>query len=735
MEKQIRLSQCMIVKNEEKNIRKALSWGKRVVCEQVVVDTGSTDRTVELAKQMGATVYHYPWNGDFSAAKNFALEKTSGDWVAFLDADEYFAEEVVDKILPLLEKIESLPAERRFHAVKCTLLNLDDGGRAFSTMEQTRLLKRGTVCYEKKIHEILKPRGIPSIRCLNAGDTLVIYHTGYSPGAFRETGKRERNIEMIKRVLEEEPENYDYWSYLGDSWFSCGRDLDAREAYETVIRHSDVPMDLSRLDTALSNLVRIYIRCGDEDTEKNIRNLLEVFEKSGSDCPDVDYWVGIYAISRNRKAEGCRHLEQSLKNMETYRRGAALISTGELKTIYGLLEHAYAELGEPALAVKYGVLALRMDRYQLYELRDLIGLLQGEPEDAVAAFLGKIYNMNELKDKLYLIKAARQAKAHALEQKLYRLLSLEEQRWLDRRTESPYGLSADEQKERYPSIICQNRTDACFLELMEELRIEPAGYLIEQLKEKLVQFKERQGNYDAFLECFRQYDCWGRLVPEAGIYEALERRAASLKEHREDFLWLYEQLGDNRSKRSLTAILDNWLHLESHGLEQARECGPYFFDTDLIPSARDMVYLDLGTTDCQSAWDFIQTYGETYRNLYCHTDQLPEDSLYRRKITACERVTILEERPGREFFDSGCIPRLSFMKLDVEGNLPRLLEEYKTVIDRDHPALAMCVDDGYELIWRAARQIRETAPSYRFYLRYYGGNLIPTKFVLYAVQG
>ena len=55
----------MIVKNEEKNIERALSWGKGVVSEQIVVDTGSSDRTVELAEKMGATVYHYQWNDDF----------------------------------------------------------------------------------------------------------------------------------------------------------------------------------------------------------------------------------------------------------------------------------------------------------------------------------------------------------------------------------------------------------------------------------------------------------------------------------------------------------------------------------------------------------------------------------------------------------------------------------------------------------------------------------------------
>ena len=81
----MRLSQCMIVKNEERNIERALRWGKGVVWEQIVVDTGSTDRTVELAEKMGAKVFYFEWQDDFSAAKNFAISKASGDWIAFLD--------------------------------------------------------------------------------------------------------------------------------------------------------------------------------------------------------------------------------------------------------------------------------------------------------------------------------------------------------------------------------------------------------------------------------------------------------------------------------------------------------------------------------------------------------------------------------------------------------------------------------------------------------------------------
>lgn len=106
MEERIRLSQCMIVKNEEKNIQRALSWGKDIMWEQIVVDTGSTDRTVELAREMGAKIYHFSWIDDFSAAKNYAIEQAEGDWIVFLDADEYFLAEDTKKLIPFLMKIK-----------------------------------------------------------------------------------------------------------------------------------------------------------------------------------------------------------------------------------------------------------------------------------------------------------------------------------------------------------------------------------------------------------------------------------------------------------------------------------------------------------------------------------------------------------------------------------------------------------------------------------------------------
>ena len=100
----LRISQCMIVKNEEKNIERALSWGKEIMWEQIVVDTGSTDQTVEIAEQMGAKIYHFDWIDDFAAAKNFAIKQASGDWIVFLDADEYMLPEDTKKLPSVIKK-------------------------------------------------------------------------------------------------------------------------------------------------------------------------------------------------------------------------------------------------------------------------------------------------------------------------------------------------------------------------------------------------------------------------------------------------------------------------------------------------------------------------------------------------------------------------------------------------------------------------------------------------------
>ena len=86
----MRISACVVIKNEEKNIRRWLVNMRHIADEIIVVDTGSTDATLKILKEAGIKVYHFAWCNDFAAAKNYAIKQATGDWVVFLDADEYF---------------------------------------------------------------------------------------------------------------------------------------------------------------------------------------------------------------------------------------------------------------------------------------------------------------------------------------------------------------------------------------------------------------------------------------------------------------------------------------------------------------------------------------------------------------------------------------------------------------------------------------------------------------------
>ena len=128
----MKLSACVITKNEEENIGTWLTSMKKIADEMIVVDTGSTDRTVEMAKEAGARVFHHAWQNDFAAAKNCALEKAKGDWILFLDADEYFSPQTIAKVRPLLLEVEK--STKPIVGVICRLVNIDkDHGRDLPT--------------------------------------------------------------------------------------------------------------------------------------------------------------------------------------------------------------------------------------------------------------------------------------------------------------------------------------------------------------------------------------------------------------------------------------------------------------------------------------------------------------------------------------------------------------------------------------------------------------------------
>ncbi|WP_449621900.1 glycosyltransferase family 2 protein [Robertmurraya sp. Marseille-Q9965] len=177
------ISLVMIVKNEENNIGTCLSSVSKHVDEIIVVDTGSTDKTKEIAKKYGAILYDYEWANDFAAARNFALSKSTSKWNLILDADEQIVKwnkEGVKKLLQKEEFIGKICIKNKF------LQNNED--RLSQTLI-SRLIPRG-VAYQGRIHEQV----VSDLPRLDL--PIEVLHTGYY-----ETDKSERNITLLTEEL------------------------------------------------------------------------------------------------------------------------------------------------------------------------------------------------------------------------------------------------------------------------------------------------------------------------------------------------------------------------------------------------------------------------------------------------------------------------------------------------------------------------------------------------------
>lgn len=214
----MKISACVITKNEEKNLPTCLNSLRSIVSEMIVVDTGSTDQTVTVAKSLGAKIYHFDWINDFSKAKNFAISKATGDWIIFLDADEYFTSESV-LLIPLVIKEAEV---KDCDVIVSLLFNIDMLTKeTINTVHHTRIFRNHPeIRYEGAVHErIMKSGKAP--RGLMASDGLAIIHTGYTSDVQLSKEKGERNIKLLNSQLENNPQSGEAYFYLAESYMAA----------------------------------------------------------------------------------------------------------------------------------------------------------------------------------------------------------------------------------------------------------------------------------------------------------------------------------------------------------------------------------------------------------------------------------------------------------------------------------------------------------------------------------
>ncbi|MFZ5968971.1 MAG: glycosyltransferase [Bacillota bacterium] len=210
------VSLCMIVKNEEKHLEKCLQSVQGKVDEIIVVDTGSTDRTVKIAEKYGAKTFYFEWINDFAAARNESIRHATKDYILVMDADEYLDQDIdMQKILSFDKECYSITI-KNYQAQNQIIYH-----------KNPRLFKRKSgISFQGKLHEHLVHENL-GIDFPRYDAELIIHHTGYLPEVLQEKKKRERNYDIIQKEAEENP--------TAENLYFFGNALFQKEEYEKAL--------------------------------------------------------------------------------------------------------------------------------------------------------------------------------------------------------------------------------------------------------------------------------------------------------------------------------------------------------------------------------------------------------------------------------------------------------------------------------------------------------------------
>lgn len=222
------VSLCMIVKNEERFLEQCLRSVADVVDEINVVDTGSTDRTVEIARQFGANLEHCEWRNDFGWARNKSLEMATKRWILQLDADE----ELLPESRTALEQLKTAPAYLEGVWLRC--INATDRYRGGGNMSHAILRmfpNNPRIRFKGAIHEFPSIDDSP-VSMTGVMSPVKILHHGYLAEVVKDRDKYGRNLAIIEQNIAAEPDEAFHWYNLGMTTHLGGDNQRAAPALE-----------------------------------------------------------------------------------------------------------------------------------------------------------------------------------------------------------------------------------------------------------------------------------------------------------------------------------------------------------------------------------------------------------------------------------------------------------------------------------------------------------------------
>ncbi|MBR2179968.1 MAG: glycosyltransferase [Selenomonadaceae bacterium] len=309
----LKISVCYIVKNEEHNLPRSIDSLKDQVDEIVVVDTGSTDNTIEVAKSYGAKVFESPWNNDFSTPRNMALDNATGDWIIFLDADEYFSEATAKNVRQVIEQSDKFGKNGLL--VNLVNIDVDKDNKILDTTYILRMYRNIKEWrFVGRIHEELRKSGGGTIDKVSLVPTnkLELYHTGYSTSINADKARRNLELLLAELKLTDHPEKiYGYIAQCYNGLFD----------YENAEKYAIMDIDGGRRETTFaSSSYRILLNILAKNP-KRMEDRLKFVARAIQDFPETPEFYAEYAeclAAVKRYSEAIEEMEMALNKFVSY---------------------------------------------------------------------------------------------------------------------------------------------------------------------------------------------------------------------------------------------------------------------------------------------------------------------------------------------------------------------------------------------------------------------------------
>ncbi|NRD79494.1 glycosyltransferase [Bacillus sp. BRMEA1] len=288
----------MVVKDEEEHLRRCLESVKSIVDEIIIVDTGSNDRTVDIAKSYGATVIETTWENDFSYVRNLSLKRSNTIWNIFLDADEIITGD--------LEKIRQSIVDSDKEAFWVVIESLT-GSLPYEKLihSSIRIFRSRPQYYFKgPIHEDILPSILEhdvSKESIGAIEVAKIIHYGYLPEIQQQKQKAQRNLNILQSALRDNPNQPYYKYHLGLTYEQMGNNQEAVSFIQRAL--NEVDTNTSFRPTMVKDLAKILIKIGKYDT---VISFLKTELQNYPNYPDLHYYLGVSHFNKNEEDHAIR---------------------------------------------------------------------------------------------------------------------------------------------------------------------------------------------------------------------------------------------------------------------------------------------------------------------------------------------------------------------------------------------------------------------------------------------